>query len=566
MKKTILLVDDEAYILQSLKRLLSDEGYSVLTANSGPEGMELLKKNTIEVVISDQRMPLMKGSEFLKKVKELYPETRRMILSSYVDFDAVKEAINEGAIYKFISKPWQDNILLRYVRDAFETRVNKIETHSMPSEQAFRDPLTDLSNRFSFYESLWQLIGRINPDHNYFTIVYFDIDRFSNFNALYGQKKCDKILKLLAKRLKKLIKIEKNLARLGNDEFAVIITEAKELSDLSSMIKKIFSVIKQPIYIDNKKHHLSVSMGVCSYPEHGESADQLLRHACKALLQSQKLGGDNYQLYEPSIDQLGEELLFLEEELYEALEKKQFIIYYQPIYNMDKTKLVSVEALIRWQHPKYGLLLPNKFLNFCEETNLIIPIGAWVLRTACQQIKLWHGLGFPELVLAVNFSVRQFYHPGLLDLIIDVLETTIFPPSCLELEITETLIMQNPDKVVSLLNILRKLGVLLALDDFGTGYSSLSYLRKFPFTHLKIDRSFITDMVLGGDGIAIVKAIISLGKILGLKIIAEGVETEEQVAVLKGNHCDFIQGFLYGRPLPAKEIEQLLIETKKQSD
>ena len=563
MIKTILFVDDDITVLQSLKRLFRDQGYVVFTANSGEDGLLLLKNNHIHVVISHQQMRLMKGVQFLKKVKELYPNTSRMILSSSVDFEVIKEAINEGAICKFISKPWQDDVLLQYVRDEFTVYESKNIIKPIRSKRIFRDPLTDLPNRFSFYESLWKFILKGKAKQNHFAIAYFDIDRFRNVNALFGPKKCDHILQVLATRLKKFIKIENNVARLGNDEFAIIITDVDGFSELSLMIKKLLSIIKTPINIDNKQYHLSVSMGVCVYPEHGESADQLMKYASLALRYSQELGGDNYQLYESYIDKSSHEPLFLEDELYEALEKKQFTIYYQPIYTMDKRRLVSVEALIRWQHPKHGLLIPKQFLGFCEETNLIVPIGAWVLRAACQQVKLWHGLGFPELALAVNFSARQFNHPKLVDLIIDVLETTQLPSSCLELEITETLIMQDPDRVVLLLNLLRGLGVQLALDDFGTGYSSLSYLRQFPFTHLKIDRSFITDLVIAGNARAIVGAIISLGKTLGLQIIAEGVETVEQLALLIGKNCEYIQGYLYSKPLPACDFEQLLLNHQK---
>ena len=560
MTKTILLVDDETYILQSLKRLFTEEGYHVLTATSGPEGMELLKNNSIQVIISDQRMPLMKGSEFLKQVKELYPDTLRMILTAYIDFDAIKEAINEGAIYKFISKPWQDSVLLQYVHDAFEISAKKKNSHQSPSQTVYRDVITDLHNRFSFYESLWKLIISAEKEQSHFAIVYFDIDRFGNINSLLGQKNGDRVLQRLAKRLKKIIKEDQNLARVGNDEFVVAVTDIKELSNLTFVIKTLYATIKKPMEINGKKLYLTASIGVSVYPEHGSSADLLMRHAGVALLHAKSLGGDQYQQYSPHLDKSDETQLFLEADLFQALEKDQFIIYYQPIYNIDQTKIVSVEALIRWQHPELGLLLPDKFLQFCEESNLIIPIGAWVLQTASQQIKRWHNLGLSDLALAVNLSVRQFSHPKLLDLIIDVLETTQLPPNCLELEITETLIMQNIEKVIPLLISLRGLGVHLALDDFGTGYSSLSYLRQFPFTHLKIDKSFINDMANAQNGTAIVETIISLGRILGLKVIAEGVETKDQLALLQENHCDFIQGYIFSKPLPGDEVERLLLK------
>ena len=559
MKKIILLVDDEEASLESLQRLLSDEGYCVLTARCDSDGIVLLKNHDIQVVISDHQRQRKDGPKFLTKVKELYPHIICMILSSYNNFDAMKEAINEGGIYKFISKPWEDNVLLQCVHDAFVKYINSNKNNQKAVNYVARDLLTHLQNRFSLYESLWKIISDVQEKKASFYIVMIDIDRFSHINERLGQEYGNQVLQQFAKRLNKFTKVEQNLARMGNDEFVLIVTANEDLTNLITYIQQLVSMTKKPMIINGIKQYLTVSIGISRYPEHGESAEILMEHARVALLYCKALGGDQYRIYETYMNKINENTLDLEVDLYQALEKKQFVLYYQPIYTIDKAEIAGVEALIRWQNPQQGLLLPRDFLNFCEETNLIIPIGEWVLRTACQQIKLWHGLGFPTIRLSVNLSARQLYHPGLYDLIIDILRRTQLSPEHLELEITETLIMENTDRVIPLLNSLRDLGIHLSLDDFGTGYSSLSYLRKFPFTSLKIDQSFVSELCVSKTGGAIVETIISLGKLLGMRVIAEGVETAAQLAVLQETHCDLIQGFLYSRPLPEKDILQLLL-------
>lgn len=555
MKNTLLLVDDEKYILKTLQRLLGEEGYTIFTATSGQEALELLKNHAIQVVISDQRMPQMKGNDLLKQVKKLYPDTVRMVLSAYVDFGSIQEAINEGAIYKFISKPWQDDVLLNYVHEAFAL-YNKNKEMKPIAAPINRDVLTGLQNRFSFYDILSQFLSTDHQKSNPLAIFYFDIDRFSNINTRLGLKNGDLILQQLAERLKKFIKKEEHIARLGNDEFALILTEKKKMSNLSSYINELLSLIKTPLVIDAQKIYLTVSMGVGTYPEHGDSIDLLMNHISKALLHCKSLGGDQYHMYNTSMDKVDQIQLILENDLHQALAKKQFLIYYQPIYTIDK-QVASVEALIRWQHPIYGLLPPEKFIPLSEETNFIVPLGEWIMRTACQQMKQWYGLGYVDLRVAVNLSPRQI-NAKLIDLVLNILETAQLPPNCLELEITETIIIQDMEVIIPLLKSLRGLGVHLSLDDFGTGYSSLSYLRLFPFTSLKIDRSFINEMVKSKHGESIFEAIIALGKNLELKLIAEGVETSEQLVLLKGKQCDFIQGSLYSKPVPEQKIIKLL--------
>ena len=427
------------------------------------------------------------------------------------------------------------------------------------------DALTGLPNRYLFYESLKQQIAKARKSKTQFAIIYLDINRFAKINALFGPKIGDKLLQRLAKRLKKFIKEEDHVARMRNDEFVMLIMDAKNFSNPISMINKLSALIKNLFSIAVKKYYLTASIGISIYPDHGDNAFLLMQHVGLALEFSKKSGIDNVQFYKPEMSAGSETQSFLINEVYQAIGKKQFIVHYQPIYSINKHKLVGLEALIRWQHPKKGLLLPEKFLAFCEETNLIVPIGALILRAACHQVKLWQEMGFPELTLAVNLSVHQINHPLFLDLVIDTLETTQLPPNTLVLEVTETLLMQNTEKIITLLNSLRGLGVKLSLDDFCTGYSSLSYIRKFPFSSIKIDQSFIHEMSLAIPAEAIVDTMISLAKILGLLIIAEGVETKEQLDLLQKKQCDFVQGFLFSEPLPTDEMERLLLNKNKST-
>ncbi|HAT8180141.1 TPA: EAL domain-containing protein [Legionella pneumophila] len=557
MRRTVLLVDDEPYILKSLERLLSEEGYHVLTAASGPEGLALLKSNPIQVVISDQRMPLVKGSEFLRQVKILYPNTIRMILSAYVDFDAIQESINEGAIYKFICKPWNEEILLKYIKEGFDLYFkNQEATPSILKPE--RDVLTKLYNRFAFYELLMKKLTILEKNQDNLALCYFDVDRFSHINASLGQKNGDLILQWLAKRLKKFVKNEKNLARLGNDEFIIVITDKKDLANLSTYINSLLAVINTPMIINKTEIFLTASIGVSLFPSHGKNIDELMRNSRDALLTSKESGGNQCKIYEHLMNPGVENKLFLETELHRALEKNQFLVHYQPIYSVTTNKIAMLEALIRWENPHQGVLGPSQFLPFCEETNLILPIGEWVLKTVCQQAKKWYDLGLTSLRVAINLSARQINNPGLINLIVSILETTQLPPSFLELEITETIIIHNTKHIVSMLNTLKSLGIHLSLDDFGTGYSSLSYLKQFPFDTLKIDRSFIHDIGSTSNASNLVDAIITMAKNLNLKVIAEGVETEEQAALLCEKKCDYIQGYLYGKPLSTEEVSLLL--------
>ena len=554
MKKTILLVDDEKYILKSLERLLGLEDYRILTAQSGLEGLELLKQHKVHVVVTDQRMPIMKGVEFLKQVKATYPNTVRIVVSAYEDFDTIKEIINEGSIYKFISKPWDDELFSQVIRDALEFYNTEKQFREMISISN-TDQLTHLSNRFGFFDVLEKTLA--SNKNKPLALIYLDLDRFSNINLAIGHRNGDQLLQLMSKNLNAFLQDEHQLARLGNDEFAILITEEETLSNLTTFMEKLTAAIRLPIVINNKTLYVTGSMGVSLYPEHGRNVDLLIECAQISLYSCQEMGGDHYLIYEAPMYNYYTDEMILKTELHQAIENNEFIIYYQPIYTIDTEQIVGLEALVRWQHPNKGLVQPGSFLPLCEETNLIIPIGEWIMRNACQELKKWHERGHTNLYIAINLSSRQLNHPGLLNFVIDILKDTQLPPKCLEFEITEQEIGKNIEKAISILKSLQELGISLALDDFGTGYLSLNYLQKFPFTTLKISRTLIHDMLKTTYAEALIDTIIVMGKTLHLKLIAVGLETEAQLNILRKKQCKFVQGYLFTKPKPHKNLKDL---------
>ncbi len=564
MQNTLLLVDDEPNVLRSLTRLFSDNGYRVLMANSGKEALELLLNEKVQVIISDQRMPTMTGSQLLIIVRKLYPDTVRLILSGYADFNAVQSAINEGAIFKFLTKPWDDELLLKDVNDAlkkYDEQIKVKENERELEKLMYQDKLTGLCNRLSFSQNLFSVIKKAEAREPKFALLTIDVDRFEEINNSFGFENGDKVLKEIAIRLSQLDVNQGEVARLSSNQFSIIYVNEFDLSAINDFIETVSNRLKQPFMIAGSKLYINVSMGVSYYPQHARNPDLLRQCANLALLYSKKLGGNNVQIYDSSLNKPKEKLT-LESDLHDAIEKKEFVLYYQPQVDIQSKKIMGAEALLRWQHPTRGLITPNLFLSLCEESGLIIDIGAYVFHAVCEQIKLWRAMGYTELTVAVNLSQRQFTHTGLIELIKAILKSTDVSSENLELEITESILMENTERNIKLLQTLKNLGFKLSLDDFGTGYSSLSYLKKFPFDVLKIDKSFIDDIVASKDSEAIVSAIIAMAKSLGLTIVAEGVETQAQLDILKEKQCDIMQGYLFSKPITAEKFTELLSQQK----
>ncbi|MCL6635389.1 MAG: EAL domain-containing protein [Peptococcaceae bacterium] len=423
--------------------------------------------------------------------------------------------------------------------------------------QAFHDALTGLPNRMLFKDRLTLAIAHAKRNKQILAVLFLDLDRFKLINDTLGHALGDQLLQMTAQRLMETVREDDTVARLGGDEFTLLLPGINKAENAAKVAQKVIEAIRNPFTIGQHELYITTSVGVALYPSDGEDAETLLKNADAAMYLAKEKGRNNYQLYTPAMNARAFERLELENSLRRALEKGEFVVYYQPKIKMDTGKIVGMEALVRWQHPEKGLVPPADFIPVAEETGLIIPLGEWVLRTACRQNKAWQDRGFPPMRVAVNLSARQFQLQNLVETIARILEETGLEPRWLELEITESVAMQNAEYTVKMLHELKEMGIQLSIDDFGTGYSSLSYLKRFPIDKLKIDKSFVREIGMDKDNEVIASTVIVLGKSLKIGVNAEGVENEEQLDFLKKHQCDEMQGYLFGRPVPPEEFEKL---------
>jgi diguanylate cyclase (GGDEF)-like protein len=423
---------------------------------------------------------------------------------------------------------------------------------------AQHDVLTGLPNRSLLQDRLGQAVARANRSGDPVWVMLIDLDRFKFVNDSMGHKAGDVLLMTVAARLRASLRDTDTVARLSGDEFVVILSERAEQPLSKDIVQRLMDSVAQPVLLGAKEFFVTCSIGVAVYPGDAAAADSLIEHADIAMYRAKKLGRNNFQFYTPAMNEESQERVRIESALRNALERKEFVLHYQPQVDLKTGRIVGMEALIRWQHPELGMVPPGRFIGIAEETGLIVPIGAWVMRTAAAQNKAWQDAGLGQLRVAVNLSARQFAAADLVPGIERVLLETGLDPACLELELTESLFMSDVTPAVELLHRMKALGVQLSIDDFGTGYSSFSYLSRFPIDVLKIDRSFVNDLHVDANDAAIVASIIALAHNLRLSVIAEGVETVEQLDYLRHQGCDEMQGYYFSRPLPELEFEQLL--------
>lgn len=393
-------------------------------------------------------------------------------------------------------------------------------------------------------------------------LVYLDLDNFKFINDTLGHLVGDQLLRAASQRLKSLVRQGDTIARMGGDEFIFLFPDIKDIKDAEVIADKILQSFSWPYQVDGQEIHVTASIGISIFPTDGTDVQTLIKNADSALYRAKEQGGNTYQIFTPAMNKLILERNTLAKELRRALEREEFLLHYQPSINIRSGQVVSIEALLRWQHPKNGLIMPGKFIHVAEETGLIIPIEKWVLNTACRQNKKWQDEGLTAFRVAVNISGLHFWQHNLVRTVAKVLEETGLDPKYLELEITESVAVRSTERVSRLLQDLRNLGIQIALDGFGTGYSSLSYLKNLPLDSLKIDQSFINELSQEDAELAIPHAVISLARFLKLRVTAQRVESPEQFAVLSSLQCDQIQGYLACRPQPAHCISQLLAQTK----
>ncbi len=430
--------------------------------------------------------------------------------------------------------------------------------------QALHDPLTGLPNRILFNKRLENSLAEARHLHGILAVIFLDLDRFKKINDSLGHNLGDDLIKAVADRISDRLHQDDVIARWGGDEFTILIPKINGIEQAENIAKIILNTLKTPFFINQNALHITASLGIALYPGDGNDSATLIKNADVALYSAKEKGRNNYQFYSPEINSEFSELLAIENRLHHALDRQEFFIHYQPKVNIETKKITGVEALIRWQSPMLGIISPAKFIPIAEENGLITSIGEWVLRTACQQVQDWIQAGLPPVKVAVNLSVRQFQEENLVQNVTQILAETGLDPNYLELEITETIAMQNRELTKAILYQFDEMGVSISMDDFGTGYSSLNYLKNFPLHTLKIDRSFVRDLTTDPCDVAIATTIIALGHGLKMSVVAEGVETFAQLECLRSLGCEEIQGYLFSRPLPPERIADLLRKYQDQ--
>ncbi|ADI83323.1 putative bifunctional diguanylate cyclase/phosphodiesterase [Geobacter sulfurreducens] len=429
--------------------------------------------------------------------------------------------------------------------------------------QATHDPLTGLPNRNLLQDRLGQALAlesfrRRNP----IGVMFLDLDNFKKINDTLGHTVGDMLLKAVANRLRNCVRGGDTVSRLGGDEYILILPNVKEMHDVTTVAKKLLGVFSTPFLLMGHELYITASIGITLFPSDGDTVDALLKNADAAMYHAKEQGKNNYQFYSEEMNTRVFERMALETSLHRAIRQHEFLLCYQPRVDLRTGRISGVEALVRWNHPEMGLVPPARFIPLAEETGLIVPIGEWVLRTACAQNKAWQDAGLPPLRMAVNLSARQFRQENLIQMVADALAETGLDPRWLELELTESLLMEQAEQSVSILRSLADMGIDIAVDDFGTGYSSLGYLKRFPITNLKIDQSFIRDIASDPDDAILVRTIITMAHGLGMKTVGEGVESLEQIDFLYRHGCEEVQGYYFSRPLTAEGCEELLREER----
>ena len=486
--------------------------------------------------------------------KEEYLHWRAKVAISAEPTDSVVELRN-GRTFKIRHRPMPDGGWVATHEDITEQRQSEVKIEYM----AHHDSLTDLANRVLLNERLEQALGHRIHREEIVAVHHLDLDHFKAVNDTFGHLAGDKLLKIVAGRLRGLVRDTDTIARMGGDEFVIVQGPIRDPAEATSLAQRIIALISEPYDIDGHQAIIGASIGIAVGPGDGLRPDKLLRNADLALYRAKGDGRGQFRFFEPAMDQQMQARRVMEQDLRKALAAGEFELHYQPVVNLASNEISGFEALIRWNHPEKGMVAPATFIPLAEEIGFIVPIGEWVIRQACTTAAKWPG----DLHVAVNISAVQFRSPGLLQVIVGALASSGLHPTRLEIEITESVLLQNKETTLELLHQLRALGVRIAMDDFGTGYSSLTYLQCFPFDKIKIDRSFVKDITENTGSLNIVRAVAALANGMGMTATAEGVETSEQLDKITSEGCTEMQGYLFSKPLPAREIERLFLSGRE---
>jgi predicted signal transduction protein with EAL and GGDEF domain len=561
----VLVVDDDEAQRMIIRAALEKVEFTVVEAENGSVALEKFEEMRPDLVLLDIKMPVLDGYDTCKALRELPHGTHTpvVVVTSLDDMESVKRAYDVGAT-DFISKPI--NYLVVTHRLRYVLRANRY--------LAYYDDLTGLPNRTLLLEQLKHAVSSGSRHQRSIAILSLGLDQFKRFNETLGHQAGDELLRRVARRLCASVRSDDYLSRgpyehnlllpmlqgdnvvahSDGDEFIFLLTNINRVEDTAIAVRRITDSLSRPFVTDGDEFHITASIGISVFPLDGDDPDDLLKHAEVAMNHAKERGRDCYQFYTESLDLRTRKKFYIETNLRKALDRGEFEVHYQPKVDVQDGKIAGVEALVRWPHPESGMVSPQDFIPVAEETGLIVPLGDWVLRTACMQAMEWHKMGLVNLTVAINLSAAQFKQKRLGWQIEQILSETGLEARFIELELTEGVLMEDSPSSVATLAELREIGLSVAIDDFGTGYSSLSYLRQFPLTTLKIDQSFVRDLVTNDVDGTIVKAIIGLGSTLYLKVVAEGVEHLDQLEFLRKNGCDEVQGLLFSGALPGNEL------------
>ena len=554
----VLIVDDDRSTRSTLRSVLQLEGFRVDEAKNGEQALSLLDRIHPDIILMDAMMPVMDGFTACARLQEL-PHSRDipvLMITALEDNQSVERAFAAGAS-DYIPKPIHFAVLSQRVRRVIDSSRSEKRIRHL----AYSDVLTGLPNRVLFIDELLLSIEQARKAGESVAVLFLDLDRFKNVNDTLGHEIGDKLLKAVAQRLRQSVRNVDSVARLGGDEFTIVLNNVDGTS-AAVAAQHICQTLSTPFDIDGNDIFVTTSVGISLYPIDGKDVNTLLKHADTAMYRAKKTK-NSFQFFEAAMEQSISEHVRLENDLRRALERNEMEVYYQPQARLDNGHIVGMEALIRWNHPSRGLVSPIEFIPLAEETGLINPLGDWVLRTACDQVQTWIKAGLPHIKVAVNISVHQLMQKNFAAIVEKTLAASGLAPDLLELEITESTLMEHAQDTLEALHRLRDLGIRLSIDDFGTGYSSLAYLKRFPVDIIKIDRSFVRDICEDADDAAIVTGIIALAHSLRLEVVAEGVETEAQLSFLREKSCDLMQGFYLSKAVPADQFLHLITAKTK---
>lgn len=576
-KINILIVDDRPENLFTLEAIIESDHYHLVKAHSGEEALKHLLKDDFAAILLDVQMPGMDGFDTAKIIKTREKTKNIPILfitANNMESEHIFQGYAVGAI-DYILKPF-DPMILKAKVDGFveiyrmkqkliQQAEELIEKNNVIEHMAYHDGLTGLPNRRLLQEQLMIKLNQAMKHNHSLGIMYLDLDRFKYINDSLGHSAGDRLLQEVSKRLTANVSGDDLVARMGGDEFVIMLAKTdRELA--LEVADKILMAFKEPFHVDKYELYLTTCIGLSIFPYDGEDATSLIKNADAALYRAKEQGKNTYNVYHSGMNIQSYRSFLMQNDMRRAIENNEFMLVYQPIVNIESGKIVKAEALLRWNHPNWGIISPMEFIPLAEETGQIISIGHWVLQQACQQLNVWKEKGLTTVPVAINFSPMQFLQKDLIANISKVLKETSILPEQLEIELTESTLITNDDSTSHSLKQLRSMGIKINLDDFGTGYSSINYLRRFPFDAIKIDKSFIQNISLNKkDAAAIIDLLTTLAKNMNMSVIFEGVETVEHLDILRKYQGEHYQGYLFSPPVTGKEFEKFIQEEQRNT-